>query len=212
MWRHLVCKTCSFCTRLRAADLQIGHGQSIIGRMSCLYSCTVSDGQATSHVKEGQARPISFSPGWRAPTRLAAYLGLPTIASCFDPLYCLSEKLHWPGLSDTSRGHGKDHSRALWDDDSDPPVPKPQLQSTEVGSLLCCGGALEGGFRAQRMCRSLYPLPRKVWCRNFNSCGTLLKSQITLASTIQSMWWFDGKEYHWKLTMMSSGQTWLQYY
>jgi hypothetical protein len=36
LWRHLDCKTSSFWTWLWAADLQIGHAWSIIGRMSCL--------------------------------------------------------------------------------------------------------------------------------------------------------------------------------
>jgi hypothetical protein len=49
------------------------------------------------------------------------------------PLNWLTEKLHWPGLSGASRGLGKEHGRAVSDVDSDPPAPKPELQSTEVG-------------------------------------------------------------------------------
>jgi hypothetical protein len=45
----------------------------------------------------------------------------------------LSEKLQWSGLSGVSRGLGKRLGRDLWDVDSDPPAPKPKLQSTEVG-------------------------------------------------------------------------------
>lgn len=59
--------------------------------------------------------------------------GDPKIPNCFDPLYQLSEKLHWSGLLDASCDLNKENHCALLDIDSNPPGPETELQSTKVG-------------------------------------------------------------------------------
>jgi hypothetical protein len=46
-------------------------------------------------------------------------------------------------------------------------VPTNSKNVTEAGSSLCCSKALIGGVGAWKICRSMYPLSQKVWCRNF---------------------------------------------
>jgi hypothetical protein len=53
--------------------------------------------------------------------------------SRFDPLYWLSEKLHWPGSLGVPRGLSKEHNGALWEVNIDPPIPHPEIQPTETG-------------------------------------------------------------------------------
>jgi hypothetical protein len=101
------------------------HNPPCDGWASCraTHCCWQTD--CSSCLGGGQVSPIFELPPYS--------LGHLYIADCLDPLYWLSQKLHWPGLSDASRGLGKEQSCAIWDLDCDPPIPKPVLQFTEVG-------------------------------------------------------------------------------
>jgi hypothetical protein len=96
----IVCNTCSFCRqRTSRRTCVIRHRTDEV----LLEQHTVSDGQAASPVKEGANHAQSLSC-------LHSYLvdvcrpgkwcikGHPNIPCCFDPLYWLSEKLHWSGF------------------------------------------------------------------------------------------------------------------
>jgi hypothetical protein len=107
------------------------------GRAPCR---TAHRSRRTDHFSSlggGQTCPIfglpSSSPGWRVPTRLAAYQESPQDSGRFGSteLALRETALAW-AVGRFSRS-GKEHGRALLDVDSDPPAPKPKLQSTEVG-------------------------------------------------------------------------------
>jgi hypothetical protein len=96
---------------------------------------TVPDGQTASSVGEGLRTPnlwAFFLVDMRLPGKPCAY-GDTKIAGSFNPFFWLTEKLHRPGLLDAPRGLNKEHRGAVWDVDSKPLVPYPELRSTKTG-------------------------------------------------------------------------------
>jgi hypothetical protein len=111
---------------------------------------TAADRQTAAPVKEGpkHAQSLSYLLSHLADVcRPGCIKGHLKIASGFDLLYWLSEKVHWPGQCDAPRGHGKEHSDAFLGFDSDRPVSKPELQFTAVGLQMTNESEPRVGYR-----------------------------------------------------------------